>query len=287
MPPLCLAYALIGLVVGQLVMFVLDANGWDHQAYVWGLGLCAGFGALVGSVGSRVSPTARRAYTLLAGGFTGAAILTLVALRGFYQQWILGEYLLILLLLSVGIAIGVMAAFVVVLVDVVASGFVSGTPAADARERALLPFVAVSALASALVSGLNHGSDALLALVTMGLACAALAEIFLRDRARVRFLERVLAGADPEHEVVSLAGARTDVPLAVGGVIPVALVLRRMQASGYRDAASEPVYQTSLFAALATQPLRKRARAILLVNAAACLIVLGATVVPLALRLHP
>ena len=177
-------------------------------------------------------------------------------------------------------AIGVAAGLLVVLVDYASSQLSSGALAADARERSLLPFVAVTVLISALLTASKNHTDSLIALATLALGSCSLFEIFLRDRARARFLERVLDGRDPEHEVMELTATRSDVPLAVGGVVPAALVLRRVGAAGYRGAAREPVLQTSLFIDLAIAPLRKRAHRIAFVHSIAFTVILFDLVQP-------
>lgn len=265
-PPLCLPFALLGLVLAQVTMAAVGVNTYDHSTYVWGLGFCALLAALLGTV--RVTPAARRWLTLGAGMLAGVSLMSLAALPLILRYESQAAHTSVMGLLMIGASVGAVPAIALAAVDAITAA--RGLPSADARERTMTPFVIVCALVAAMSTGplisATHDDAEIATLVTL-LSLLALTEIAFRDRAHAHFLARVFEGAEPGYEVVGLAAPRSDVPLAVGGVASGALVMRHAPSSDYRSAASHPIYQTAIVLPLALEPLHKRGRLIVLAQA--------------------
>lgn len=173
-----------------------------------------------------------------------------------------------------GAFVGIVPALVLVLVYACAARFYGSILAQDAWERIMAPFAGVAAVLGAGSFALSAGSLRVVAAAIVLLAMAAAGEIMLRDRSRANWLRRVLAGDDPDHELVALTDLAANVPLAVASVEPDALIVRLVLHAGYRSAARTPVVRTTPSLALAIGPLRQR-RLFLAGAQLAALVVLG------------
>jgi hypothetical protein len=281
LPPLSLPFALLGLLLAHLTMCILQTAVLDEGAHWIGLAISASMGLLAGWIVPAL-PRRRR-------GLPVAVVLASGALVGMLMQWVLlvreplgRAYMLSsgigtsepILWVGAGAFVGIVPALVLVALYAVAARFYWTTPAQDAWERIMAPFAAAAAILGAGSFAMSTGSLRVVAALIVLLAMGASTEIMLRDRSRARWLRRVLAGQDPEHELVPLTDASVSVPLAVGTVEPRALVVRVIDQASYRSAARDPVVRTTHSLVLAIGPLRQRRLGLLAAQATA-VVVLG------------
>ena len=283
LPPLSLPFALLGLLLAHLTMCLLQTAVLDEGAHWIGLAVSTGMGLLAGWLVPSL-PRQRRGLPVLvvlaSGALVGMIMQTVLLLREPPDR----AYMLAsgigtadpILWIGSGAFVGVVPALVLVGLYAFAARFYWTTPAQDAWERIMAPFAAAAAFLGAGSFMFSAGSLRVVAAAIVLLAMGASAEIMLRDRSRARWLRRVLAGDDPDHELVPLTDAAANVPLAVGTVEPRALIVRIVEDAGYRHAARDPVVRTTPSLALAIGPLRQR-QLVLVAAQAAALVVLGAS----------
>jgi hypothetical protein len=277
-PPVAFAFGLFSGLLALLFMRALGTPQLDMDAYRMGVGIAAGAGGLtalgVGLV--RPYPRFRRAsllFIVFVGALVGMAMQWILLVRApSYRTYILSTGLTTAEPSSWILAGGALGA----LPAAAAAGFFAGVQrlfanarAHDARERMMMPFAAVCALLGSMALGAAQTDELLLVVGVITLAVIALAEIFVSDLLRARWLHRVFASGESSYEVVPFEGEldACDLPLVIGAVAPRAVIVQVGEERGYRAAARTPIAATGATETEALAPLRRRRIALLAVGA--------------------
>lgn len=290
LPPLAFPFALLGVLLAHLTMTVLQTATLDEGAHWIGLGVSAGMGVLTGVLVPRVRriPFVPPLLVVIAGALVGA-IMQLVLLlreppnRSYMLSTDLSTREPVAWVLA-GAPVGAIPAVLLVGAYLITTrlyatglhrdGSPLHVPAEDGWERIMAPFASAVAVVGGLACVLSTGSLRLVADAIVLLAIVASLEIFLRDRARARWLHDVLAGRAPGYEVVPSSPGTAHVPLAVGTAPVHAVVVRVVDDARYRSAAREPVVQIAGTWDTATAPLRRRGQYLLVTQSLGLLLLL-------------
>lgn len=277
-PPIVLAFGLFSGLLALLFMRALGTPVLDMGAYRIGVGIAAGAGVVAAWGVRLLQPHPRFRW------FSLALVIAIGAIVGMAMQWLLLErvpssrtYVLSTGLTTAeplswvlaGAPLGALPAAAASAFLAVVQRLFADARAHDARERMLMPFAAVCALLGALALGDAPSDELVLVVGVLALAVVSLAEIFVSDLARTRWLARVFAGGEASFEVVPLEDdlAASDLPMVVGAVTPRAVIVQVGEERGYRAAARTPLAATGATATEALAPVRRRRIALLTVVA--------------------
>lgn len=294
LPPLSFSFALLGALLAHLTMTVLQTAMLDAGAHWIGLGLSALAGALTGLCVPRLR---RRG-----GGVRAPAIAVIVAGMGVgmlmqltlwvreppERAYVLSSTLSTrdpLAWILVGAPVGAIPALLLVatylLVTHLQRAHASRSehvPAEDAWERILAPCAGAAALLGGASAAWTDTPVRFAGFAIVLLSALAALEIVLRDRARARWLQRVLAGRDAQHEVIPLTSPADDVPLAVGATTAEALIVRVIDGARYRSAARAPVARVPYSWQRVVAPMQRRRTHLLVAQVGAVALLLGSAV---------
>jgi hypothetical protein len=281
-PPIAFAFGLFSGLLALLFMRTLGTPQLDLDAYRIGVAIAAGAGIATAWVVRLLRPYPRYRWAsvflvVAVGAGVGMAMQwVLLARMPSYRTYVLSSGFTTAEPISwilAGAPLGALPA-------AAAAGFLAGAQrlfanarAHDARERAFMPFAAICALLGAFALGGAEPAEVPLVAGVVVVALIALAEIFVADVLRTRWLRRVFASTEPSFEVVSLEGspASSDLPLVVGAVIPRAVIVQVGEERGYRGAARTPIATTGATEVEALAPVRLRRMALLAVVGVASL----------------
>jgi hypothetical protein len=148
----------------------------------------------------------------------------------------------------------------------------------DSRERMTVPFAGACALLAAGALAFATTIELPALMIVLVFAIAALVQVLVSDRGRMRWLDRVFAGEDTSFELVPLARYpnASDLPAAVATVFPSAAIVRIDETAAYRGSARTPFASTSSTLHEAVVPLLRRRLVLVALMATTALVTSGA-----------